>query len=562
MPEENKTNFIKEIVDRDLKEVDNGARVHTRFPPEPNGYLHIGHAKSICLNFGIAAEYKGLCNLRFDDTNPVKEEAEYVESIKEDVKWLGFDCEERLFYASDYFDKLYEYALQLIKKGKAYVCDLSADEIRVYRGTLTAPGEESPHRNRSIEENLDLFGRMKAGEFEDASRVLRAKIDMASPNLLMRDPALYRIRKESHHRTKDKWCIYPMYDFAHCLSDSIEGITHSICTLEFENNRPLYDWILNELAVHHPRQIEFARLNLGHTVLSKRKLLELVNEKHVTGWDDPRMPTFSGLRRRGFTPESIRDFCGKIGVSKVNSIIETSVLENSLREELNKKAERRMVVLRPLKVIITNYLENQTEELTAVNNPEDPSKGTRKVPFTKEIYIEREDFQEIPHKKFFRLAPGKEVRLRYAYFITCREVVKDKKTGEIIELHCTYDPATKGGDSPDGRKVKGTIHWVSAEHSEKVSVRLYNPLFTKRNPEETKEGKTYKSNINPDSLKEIESSRAEQSLKTAPKGTRYQFERKGYFFVDPKDSSCEQKVFNRIVPLRDTWKKIEAKTTK
>ena len=557
---ENKTNFIKEIIDRDLKEGKNGGRVHTRFPPEPNGYLHIGHAKSICLNFALAAEYNGLCNLRFDDTNPTKEEAEYVESIKEDVKWLGFDCEERLFYASDYFDKLYEYALELIKKEKAYVCDLSADEIREYRGTLTAPGKESPYRNRTIEENLDLLKRMKAGEFEDASRVLRAKIDMASPNLLMRDPALYRIRKEPHQRTKDKWCIYPMYDFAHCLSDSIEGITHSVCTLEFENNRPLYDWILDELKVHHPRQIEFARLNLVHTVLSKRKLLELVNEKYVVGWDDPRMPTLSGLRRRGFTPASIRNFCGRIGVSKVNSIIDFGVLENGLREELNKKAERRMVVLRPLKVTITNYPENKTEELTAVNNPEDSSKGTRKVPFSREIYIEKEDFQETPHKKFFRLAPGREVRLRYAYFITCQEVIKDKKTGEVTELRCTYDPATKGGDSPDGRKVKGTIHWVSAEHSEKVSVRLYDPLFTKRNPEETKEGQTYKSNINPDSLEEIKSSRAEQSLKTAEKGVRYQFERQGYFVVDPKDSSSEQKVFNRIVSLRDTWKKIEAKT--
>jgi len=558
---ENKSNFIKEIVDRDLLEGKNDSRVHTRFPPEPNGYLHIGHAKSICLNFGLASDYKGLCNLRFDDTNPVKEESEYVESIKEDVKWLGFDCEERLFYASDYFEKLYEHAVKLIEKGKAYVCDLSSDEIREYRGTLTTAGKESPNRNRSIEENLDLFKKMKAGEFEDASRVLRAKIDMSAPNLLMRDPALYRIRKESHHRTKDKWCIYPMYDFAHCLSDSIEGITHSVCTLEFENNRPLYDWILNELEVHHPRQIEFARLNVGHTVLSKRKLLELVNEKYVTGWDDPRMPTLSGLRRRGFTSESIRNFCSNIGVSKVNSIIDHGVLENSLREELNKKAERRMVVLRPLKVIITNYPEKETEELPAVNNPEDSSQGTRKVPFAREIYIEKEDFQENPHKKFFRLAPEREVRLRYAYFITCREVVKDQKTGEIIELHCTYDPATKGGDSPDGRKVKGTIHWVSAEHSEKVSVRLYNPLFTKRNPEETKEGETYKSNINPDSLEEIESPRAEQSLKNAEKGTRYQFERQGYFFVDPKDSSPEQKVFNRIVPLRDTWKKIEAKIT-
>jgi len=556
---ENKTNFIKEIIDKDLKESKNAGRVHTRFPPEPNGYLHIGHAKSICLNFGIAAEYKGLCNLRFDDTNPEKEEAEYVESIKEDVKWLGFDWQERLFFTSDYFDKLYEYALKLIEKGKAYVCDLSADEIREYRGTLTSPGKESPNRNRSIEENIDLFARMRSGEFKDGSRVLRAKIDMASPNLLMRDPALYRIRKEVHHRTKDKWCIYPMYDFAHCLSDSIEGITHSICTLEFENNRPLYDWILEELEIHHPRQIEFARLNLGHTVLSKRKLLELVKDKNVSGWDDPRMPTLSGLRRRGFTPESIRNFCKTIGVSKVNSIIDAGVLENSLREELNKTAERRMAILRPLKVVITNYPEGKVEELSAVNNPEDPKKGERKVPFSRELYIERDDFEEVPHKKFFRLAPGKEVRLRYAYFITCEEVVKDKKTGEITELRCTYDPATKGGDSPDGRKVKGTIHWVSAKHSEKANVRLFGPLFTKRNPEEIEGGTTYKSNINPNSLETLKSCRVEPSLKNAEREARYQFERLGYFFVDPKDSSQEQKVFNRIVPLKDTWKKIEAR---
>ncbi len=558
---ENKTNFIKEIIDKDLKEGKNAGRVHTRFPPEPNGYLHIGHAKSICLNFGIAAECNGLCNLRFDDTNPEKEEAEYVESIKEDIKWLGFDWQKRLFFASDYFDKLYEYALKLIENGKAYVCDLSADEIREYRGTLTSPGKESPNRNRSIKENIDLFARMRSGEFKDGSRVLRAKIDMAAPNLLMRDPALYRIRKETHHRTKDKWCIYPMYDFAHCLSDSIEGITHSICTLEFENNRPLYDWILDELELHHPRQIEFARLNLGHTVLSKRKLLELVKDKDVSGWDDARMPTLSGLRRRGFTPGSIRNFCKTIGVSKVNSIIDTNVLENSLREELNKTAERRMAVLRPLKVVITNYLEDKSEELSAVNNPEDPEKGERKVPFARELYIERDDFEEAPHKKFFRLAPGKEVRLRYAYFITCEEVIKDKKTGEITELRCIYDPATKGGDSPDGRKVKGTIHWVSAKHSEKASVRLFAPLFTKRNPEEVKDGATYKSNINPNSLETIRECRVEPSLKNAAGGTRYQFERLGYFFVDPKDSSPEQIVFNRIVSLKDTWKKIEAKIT-
>ncbi|RKY40372.1 MAG: glutamine--tRNA ligase [Candidatus Makaraimicrobium thalassicum] len=551
------SNFIKEIIDKDLKAGKNKGRVHTRFPPEPNGYLHIGHAKSICLNFGIAADYGGLCNLRFDDTNPEKEEVEYVESIEKDVRWLGFDWGGRLFYASDYFDELYEYAVRLIKKGKAYVCDLSADQIREYRGTLTEPGRESPYRNRTAGENLDLFERMRAGEFEDGSRVLRAKIDMASPNLLMRDPTLYRIRRMTHHRTGGKWCIYPMYDFTHCLSDSIEGVTHSICTMEFENNRPLYDWILDQLEVHHPRQIEFARLNLGHTVLSKRKLLELVEEGRVSGWDDPRMPTISGLRRRGYTPESIRNFCERIGIAKFNSIVDMVVLENSIREELNRKAPRAMAVLRPLKVVIVNYPEDKTEEMDAVNNPEDPAMGTRKVPFSRVLYIERDDFREDPPKKFFRLAPGREVRLRYAYFITCVDVIKDEKTGEVTELHCTYDPATRGGDAPDGRKVRGTVHWVSADHSCEAEVRLYDHLFIKRDTGDTEEGADYKSNLNPDSLETLTSCRVEPGLKGAAPGSRYQFERLGYFCVDPVDSSEQKLVFNRTVSLRDTWKKIE-----
>ena len=547
-------NFIKEIIDKDLKENKNDSRVHTRFPPEPNGYLHIGHAKSICLNFGLAKEYKGLCNLRFDDTNPEKEEQEYVESIEEDVAWLGFDWEDRLFYASNYFDQLYNYAIELIKKGKAYVCDLSAEEVRKYRGTLTEPGKESPFRGRSTEENLDLFERMKQGEFNDGSRLLRAKIDMTSPNIIMRDPALYRIKRETHHRTSDDWCIYPMYDFAHCISDSIEGITHSICTLEFENNRPLYDWMLDALEIHHPQQIEFARLNISHTILSKRKLLELVNEKHVTGWDDPRMPTISGLRRRGYTPESIRNFCSTIGVSKMNSIIDLVVLENSLREELNKTAERRMAVLKPIKVIITNYPEDKEEELDAINNPEDPEAGTHKVPFSRELYIERDDFQEIPHKKFHRLSPGKEVRLRYAYFITCQEVVKNTE-GEVTELHCTYDPETRGGDSPDGRKVKGTIHWVSAKHAKDAEVRIYDNLFTKRNPDEDAD---YKINLNPNSL-EILNAKLEPGLAEIAPDVRYQFERLGYFRMDPKDSTIDKLVYNRIVSLRDTWAKMNKK---
>lgn len=552
------SNFIKEIIDKDLKNNKNEGRVHTRFPPEPNGYLHIGHAKSICLNFGIAREYNGLCNMRFDDTNPETEEIEYVDSIKRDVKWLGFDWGDRLFYASDYFEQLYEYAVELIKKGKAYVCDLNADQIRKYRGTLTEPGGESPYRNRSLDENLDLFERMRAGEFENGSRVLRAKIDMASPNLTMRDPPLYRIRKAPHYRAGDKWCIYPMYDFTHCLSDSIEGITHSICTLEFENNRPLYDWILNQLGVHHPQQIEFARLSLSHTLLSKRKLLELVEEGYVGGWDDPRMPTIAGLRRRGFTPASIRNFCKRIGITKFNSIVEMTVLENCLREELNKKALRVMAVLRPLKVVIVNYPEDKKEELEAINNPEDLSMGVRKVPFSRVLYIERDDFCVDPPKKFFRLSPGREVRLRYAYFIKCVDVVKDEKTGEIVELRCTYDPATRGGDAPDGRKVKATLHWVSAKEALEIEVRLYDYLFLRRDPNDVEEGADYKSNLNPDSLEVLKSCYVEPSLKNASLGSRYQFERLGYFCVD-SDSSKEKLVFNRIVSLRDSWAKISKK---
>ncbi|MFH0732906.1 MAG: glutamine--tRNA ligase/YqeY domain fusion protein [Candidatus Omnitrophota bacterium] len=542
-------NFITDIIDEDIAKNKNDGKVHTRFPPEPNGYLHIGHAKSICLNFGIAAKYDGLCNLRFDDTNPEKEEVEYVKSIEEDMRWLGFSWDDRLFYASDYFEKLYEYAVQLIKKGKAYVCDLSPDEIREYRGTLTQPGIESPNRNRTIEKNLDLFKRMKAGEFEDGSKVLRAKIDMQSPNINMRDPAIYRIKKEHHHRTKDKWCIYPMYDFAHCLSDSIEGITHSICTLEFENNRPLYDWILDELGVHHPQQIEFARLNLSNTILSKRRLLELVKQGKVSGWDDPRMPTISGLRRRGYTPESIRNFCEQIGVAKMNSIIDIVVLENSLRDELNKKAQRVMAVLNPLKVVIDNYPEDKEEELDAVNNPEDAEAGTRKVPFSKVLYIEQDDFREDPPKKFFRLAPGREVRLRYAYFIKCVNAIKDKKTGEITELHCTYDPQTRGGDSPDGRKTKATLHWVSAKHAIKAEARLHEHLFIER------EAVT----LNPGSLKVLKNCYIEPSLKNAKSGVSYQFERQGYFCLDSVDSTKNNPVFNRTVSLRDAWAKIENK---
>lgn len=553
----NTTNFIREIINEDLKTAKYGGRVHTRFPPEPNGYLHIGHAKSICLNFGLARDYKGKCNLRMDDTNPAKEEMEYVNSIIEDVKWLGFDWEDRLFYASDYFERLYECAVALIKKGKAYVCDLSAEEVSKTRGTLTEPGKHSPGRNRTPEENIDLFSRMRKGEFPDGARTLRAKIDMAHPNVVMRDPVIYRIKREHHHRTGDDWCIYPMYDFAHCISDSTEGITHSICTLEFENNRPLYDWILEELGAYRPQQIEFARLNLSNTILSKRKLLELVAGKHVSGWNDPRMPTISGFRRRGYTPESIRNFCDQIGVAKMNSIVDIAVLENSIREELNKTAPRAMAVLRPLKVVIVNYPEGTEEELEAVNNPEDPSMGTRKVPFSRELYIEQDDFREVPPKKFFRLAPGAEVRLRYAYFVKCVNVVKDQDTGEITEVHCTYDPSTRGGDAQDGRKVKGTIHWVSAKHALEAEVRLYDHLFMKRDPNETPEGGDYKEGLNPGSLEVLKSCRLEPSLKGAKEGERYQFERNGYFFVDPVDAKDGKTVFNRTVSLKDSWAKIE-----
>jgi len=550
-------NFIRNIITGDLRTNKYEGRVHTRFPPEPNGYLHIGHAKSICLNFGLAAEYRGLCNLRFDDTNPSKEEAEYVESIMEDVRWLGFDWGDRLFYASDYFEQLYEYAVQLIKDGKAYVCDLSPQEIREYRGTLTEPGKDSPYRTRSVEENLDLFERMRAGEFEDGSHVLRAKIDMASPNLNMRDPVIYRILRAEHHRTGDKWCIYPMYDFTHCLSDSIEGITHSICTLEFEDHRPLYDWFLDELQLYHPQQIEFARLNLSYTVMSKRMLLELVDQGYVTGWDDPRMPTISGLRRRGYTPESIRDFCERIGVAKGDSMVDIALLEHSVREDLNKRAPRVMAVLHPLRVVIDNYPEDQVEELDALNNPEDPSTGSRNVPFSRVLYIERDDFLEDPPKKFFRLAPGREVRLRYAYFIKCVGVLKDEQTGEVVELHCTYDPETRGGWAPDGRKVKATLHWVSAVHSIEAEVRLYDHLFLKANPSDEKEGGDFKRYLTPNSLETLTSCRVEPSLKAAAPGSRYQFERLGYFCVDSVDSSNEALVFNRTVTLRDTWAKIK-----
>jgi glutaminyl-tRNA synthetase len=551
------SHFIHAIIEEDNKTGKFGGRVHTRFPPEPNGYLHIGHAKSICLNFGTAARYGGKCNLRFDDTNPVKEDIEYVESIQEDVRWLGFDWDDRMYYASDYFEQLYQWAEQLIKAGKAYVCDLTADEVRETRGTLTGPGKESPHRNRSVEENLDLFRRMRAGEFPDGARTLRAKIDMAHPNLNMRDPVMYRILHAEHHRTGNQWCIYSMYDWAHGQSDSIERITHSICTLEFENHRPLYDWYIQQLGIYAPQQIEFARLNLTYTVLSKRRLIQLVQEKHVSGWDDPRMPTICGFRRRGYTPESIRNFCERIGVSKYDGVIDMSWLEESLREDLNKRAPRVMAVLYPLKVVIDNYPEGQTEELEAVNNPEDPAAGTRKVPFARVLYIERDDFREDPPKDFFRLAPGREVRLRWAYFIKCVNVVKDPKTGEVVELHCTYDPATRGGNAPDGRKVKGTIHWVSASHSLPAEVRLYDHLFLKPDPDDVPEGKDYRANLNPNSLAVLKNCRVEPSLASAAPGSRFQFERQGYFCVDSKDSKPGALVFNRSVALRDTWAKIE-----
>ncbi len=552
---ETKSNFIKEIIDEDLRS-GRFTTVHTRFPPEPNGYLHIGHAKSICLNFGLAAQYGGLCNLRFDDTNPETEETEYVESIKRDIRWLGFDWQDREYYASGYFEKLYEFGESLIRKGKAYVCDLSAEEFKDYRGTVNAPGKESPYRNRTVEENLDLFRRMRAGEFPDGSKTLRARVDMASPNMLLRDPALYRIRRATHYRTGDAWCIYPMYDWAHGQSDSIEGITHSICTLEFEVHRPLYDWFLENLGIHHSRQIEFARLNLSHTVVSKRKLLELVREGRVGGWDDPRMPTLSGLRRRGYPPQAIRNFCEAIGVAKVDSIVDLSLLENFVREELNKSVPRVMAVLRPLKVVLTNYPEGKSEDLEAVNSPEDASLGSRKVPFSRELYIEREDFMEEPPKKFYRLAPGREIRLRYAYFIKCEEVVKDPKTGEVTELRCTYDPATRGGDAPDGRKVKATLHWVSAPHAIEAEVRLYDTLFTKRDPGETAEGEDWKSNLNPKSLEALPGCRLEPCLKDAQPGSQWQFERMGYFCADSVDSKPGRPVFNRTVTLRDEWLKL------
>jgi len=554
------TDFIRQIINEDIRTGKWGGRVHTRFPPEPNGYLHIGHAKSICINFGIAEEYGGKCNLRFDDTNPVKEEQEFIDAIIEDVRWLGFDWEDRLFFASDYFDKLYEFAVKLIKKGKAYVCDLSAEELREYRGTLTEPGRNSPYRERSVEENLDLFERMRAGEFPDGSKTLRAKIDMASPNLNMRDPVMYRILHATHPRTGDKWCIYPTYDFTHGQCDSLEGITHSICTLEFEDHRPLYDWFLDELEIHHPQQIEFARLNLTHTVLSKRRLLQLVKEGHVSGWDDPRMPTLRGMRRRGYTPEAIRTFCERIGVSKADSVVDYSFLEHCVREDLNKRARRVMAVLRPLKVVLTNYPEGQSEEVEAINNPEDPSMGTRKVPFSRVLYIEREDFMEDPPPQYYRLAPGREVRLRYAYFITCNEVVKDAN-GDIVELHCTYDPATRGGDAPDGRRVKATLHWVSAEHAIEAEVRLYDHLFLKEDPDDVPEGEDFTANLNPNSLQVLHGCKLEPSLASARAGEIFQFERLGYFCVDTKDSRPDHLVFNRTVTLKDTWAKVQKKQT-
>jgi glutaminyl-tRNA synthetase len=553
------SNFIREIILDDLKTGKYGGRLHTRFPPEPNGYLHIGHAKSININFGFATEFGGKCNLRFDDTNPSKEETEYVDSIIEDVRWLGGDWEGRLFYASDYFGQLYEWAVQLIKSGKAYVCDLSADEVRRQRGTLTEPGQESPYRNRSVEESLHLFERMKAGEFPDGTRTLRAKIDMASPNLNMRDPVMYRILHAEHHRTGNQWCIYPMYDFAHGQCDSIEGITHSICTLEFEDHRPLYDWYVEQLGIYHPQQIEFDRLNVTYTLLSKRKLLQLVQQGRVRGWDDPRMPTISGLRRRGYTPEAIRSFCRRVGVSKTNGTTELGLLEYYLREDLNRRALRVMAVLRPLRVVIDNYPDGQVEQMEAVNNPEDAAAGTRTVPFSKVLYIEQDDFREDPPKQYFRLSPGREVRLRYGYFITCTGVVKDDKTGEVIEIHCTYDPATRGGNAPDGRKVKSTIHWVSAQHALDAEVRLYDTLFTCENPNEAPEGQDFTANLNPNSLEIVNNCKLEPSLAGATPGNGYQFERLGYFAVDP-ESTPGKLVFNRTVALRDTWAKIEKKS--
>jgi glutaminyl-tRNA synthetase len=551
-------NFIRNVIVEDIKNSKHGGKVHTRFPPEPNGYLHIGHAKSICLNFGIAEEFGGLCNLRFDDTNPIKEEEEYIRSIQEDVRWLGFDWEDRLYYASDYFDQLFEWAVILVKVGKAYVDDLNADQIREYRGTLTRPGKESPFRNRSVEENLYLFQQMKKGEFKNGEKVLRAKIDMSSGNLNMRDPVMYRILHAPHHRTGDKWCIYPMYDWAHGQSDSIEGITHSLCTLEFEDHRPLYDWFIQQLDIHVSQQIEFARLEITHTILSKRKLLRLVQDGYVSGWDDPRMPTISGMRRRGYTPESIRDFCERIGVAKSQSVVDISLLEHCLREDLNKRAPRVMAVLRPLKVVIKNYPEGKVEELVAINNPEDSEMGSRKILFSKEIYIEKDDFQEHPSSKYFRLAPGREVRLKHAYIIKCEEVIKDKKTGEIIEIHCSYDPNTRSGGTPDSRKVKGTLHWISVPHAIKAEIRLYDHLFLKTDPNEVEEGHDFLLNLNPKSLTVLEGY-VESSLKGAPEGSRYQFLRNGYFCVDSVDSTPQRLVFNRTVALRDTWARIQSK---
>jgi glutaminyl-tRNA synthetase len=556
------SHFIRTIITEDLKQGKNQGRVHTRFPPEPNGYLHIGHAKSICLNFGLAAEFGGLCNLRFDDTNPSKEDVEYVESIKRDVRWLGFDWQDREFYASDYFEELYQFAIQLIKAGKAFVCDLSADQMREYRGTLTEPGRNSPFRDRSIEENLDLFQLMRAGEFPDGSRTLRAKIDMASPNMNLRDPVMYRVLRATHDRTGDKWCIYPTYDYAHGQSDSIEGITHSICTLEFEDHRPLYDWFLDQLRIHHPQQIEFARLNLTYTVLSKRKLLQLVQQKLVAGWDDPRMPTLAGIRRRGYTPEAIRTFCERIGVAKRNSTVDIAMLEHCLREDLNKRARRVMAVLRPLKVVLENYPEGQFEELEAVNNPEDPSMGTRTVPFSRVLYIEQDDFREDPPKGFFRLSPGKEVRLRYGYIIKCTGVVKDPISGETTELQCTYDPETKSGSSRSTRKVKATIHWVSAAHALDAEVRLYDHLFTEEDPNDVPEDSDWLANINAKSLERLTACQVEPCLSAAKSGELYQFERLGYFCVDSEDSVADSLVFNRTVTLRDTWAKLEKSTRK
>lgn len=548
--------FIRTIIEEDIKVNKNDGRVHTRFPPEPNGYLHIGHAKSICLNFGLAQEYNGLCNLRFDDTNPTKEEVEYVDSIKEDIRWLGFDWGNRKYYASDYFETLYDYAIQLIKAGKAYVDDLSADEIREFRGTLTEPGKESPFRNRSIEENLDLFKRMRTGEFPDGARTLRAKIEMASGNLNMRDPVMYRILHASHHRTGDDWCIYATYDWAHGQSDSIEGITHSICTLEFEDHRPLYNWFIEQLGIFPSRQIEFARLNLSYTVMSKRKLLQLVEEGHVSGWDDPRMPTISGMRRRGYTPEAIRDFCDRIGLAKRESTVDIALLEHCLREDLNRRAERVMTVLHPIRLVIDNYPEDKVEMLEAVNNPEDESMGTREVPFSRILYIEREDFREEPPNKFFRLAPGREVRLKHAYYVICEDVVKDEKTGEILEIHCTYDPETRGGWSKDERRVKGTLHWVSAAHAIDAEVRLYDHFFTLEDSSDVAEGTDFKDYLNPKSLETLTACKMEPCLMDAAPGDRFQFLRQGYFSVDP-DSNKEKLVFNRTVSLRDTWAKIE-----